>query len=232
MPQTVQFKGIREGLLVSLSGDGDWPEVESALVEQLAAQGDFLRGAKLILNVENHVINAAAMGHLRDQLSDMGLTMWAVLTNSPTTEQNAQALGLATRIHQGPADSPASKRMDYHNEDEAIFIKRTLRSGASIKFDGHVVVMGDVNPGAEIIAGGNVMVWGKLRGLVHAGAAGNSEAVVCALVLVPTQLRIDDKIAISPAEGRKKYPEMALIKDDKVVAEPWLDDRKIRVSKR
>ena len=88
--------------------------------------------------------------------------------------------------------------------------------------------MGDVNPGAEVIAGGNVLVWGKLRGMVHAGALGDSEAVVCALVLAPTQLRINNKIAISPAEGRKKHPEMALVRDGKVVAEPWLEDRKIK----
>ncbi len=221
MRPTVQFKGIREGLLVSLSDDGEWPEVESALIEQLAAQGDFLRGAKLILNVDNHVINAASMGRLRDTISDMGLTLWAVLTNSPTTEQNAQSLGLATRIYQGPVDQTASVKENYLNEDEAIFIHRTLRSGNSINFDGHVVVLGDVNPGAEVIAGGNVLVWGKLRGMVHAGAAGNEEAVVCALLLSPTQLRISDKIAVSPAEGRKSQPEIALVRDGRVVAEPW-----------
>ena len=221
MRPNVQFKGIREGLLVTLSDNGEWPEVESVLVDQLAAQGDFLRGAKLILNVDNHVINAAAMGRLRDTISDMGLTLWAVLTNSPTTEQNAQALGLATKIHQGPVDQPPPPREDYLNEDEAIFIHRTLRSGNSINFDGHVVVLGDVNPGAEVIAGGNVLVWGKLRGMVHAGAAGNEEAVVCALLLSPTQLRISDKIAVSPAEGRKSQPEIALVRDGRVVAEPW-----------
>jgi septum site-determining protein MinC len=230
MSQTVQFKGIREGLLVTLSDNGEWSEVESALMTQLSAQGDFLRGAKLILNVDNHVINAASMGRLRDNLSDMGLTLWAVLTNSPTTEKNAQAMGLATKIHQGPTEERRPRQEVYKSEDEAIFVRRTLRSGASINFDGHVIVMGDVNPGAEVIAGGNVMVWGKLRGMVHAGAPENSEAVVCALVLAPTQLRIGEKIAISPEKGRKKYPEMALVKDGKVVAEPWVDDRKIRKS--
>mgnify|MGYP000747380056 CR=1 FL=1 len=95
MRPSVQFKGIREGLLVTLSDGEEWPEVEQALMEQLSAQGDFLRGAKLILNVDNYVINAASMGRLRDTISDMGLTLWAVLTNSPTTEQNAQALGLS-----------------------------------------------------------------------------------------------------------------------------------------
>ncbi|MEJ2484833.1 MAG: septum site-determining protein MinC [Anaerolineales bacterium] len=221
MRPSVKFKGIREGLLVTLS-DGEWPEVEHALIDQLDAQGDFLRGAKIILNVENHVIHAAALGKLRDQLSDKGITLWAILTNSPTTEQNAQALGMATRIYQGPVEQAARTKEKNLDGDEAILIHRTLRSGARIDFDGHIIVIGDVNPGAELIAGGNVIVWGKLRGMVHAGAHGNTGAVVCALGLLPTQLRIGDKIAISPTDRDEIRPEMAFIRDDKVVAEPWM----------
>jgi septum site-determining protein MinC len=226
MRPKVQFKGIREGLLVTLS-DGEWPEIELALMEQLDAQGEFLRGAKLILNVENHVINAAALGKLRDHLSDKGLTLWAVLTNSPTTETNAQAMGMATRIYQGPVDQAPKVRDKKLEGDEAILIHRTLRSGASIKFDGHIIVIGDVNPGAEIIAGGNIMVWGKLRGMVHAGANGNTKAVVCALGLTPTQLRIGDKIAVSPSDGGTIRPEMAFIRENKVVAEPWMNQGQV-----
>jgi len=86
-----------------------------------------------------------------------------------------------------------------------------------------VVVIGDVNPGAEIIAGGDVVVWGKLRGLVHAGAYGDREAVVCALEMIPTQLRIADLITVSPAGPRdvEPIPEMASIKDGQIVAESW-----------
>lgn len=225
MRPTVQFKGIREGLLVTLGDEGQWPEMEQALLEQLEAQGEFLRGAKLILNVENHAINAASLGRLRDQISDLGVSLWAVLTNSPMTEQNAQALGMATRIHQGPAADPPTVRRRDPEEDEAIFVQRTLRSGASINFDGHVVVFGDVNPGAEVIAGGNILVWGKLRGMVHAGAAGNNQAVVCALVLTPTQLRIGDVIAVSPTEGNRPGPEMAMVQDGVVVAKLWEYDQ-------
>jgi septum site-determining protein MinC len=222
MQPKVELKGIREGLLVSL-GDGEWKLVEEALLNQLKAQGNFLRGAKLILDVENHIIKAADLGSLRDTLSEMGITLWAVLTNSPTTETNAQALGMATRIHK-PAHESRSQSSSNMDGDEAILIQRTIRSGNSINFDGHVVIIGDVNPGGEVIAGGNVVVWGKLRGMVHAGAAGNSGAVVCALVLSPTQLRIGDKIAVSPTEGDRLRPEMALVRDDRVVAEPWLND--------
>ncbi|MBK7894707.1 MAG: septum site-determining protein MinC [Anaerolineaceae bacterium] len=83
-----------------------------------------------------------------------------------------------------------------------LILKETLRSGRSIYHEGHVVVIGDVNPGAEIVASGDVIVWGRLRGLVHAGALGDETAVICALELTPTQLRIADQIAISPDEKR------------------------------
>ncbi|MCB2180268.1 septum site-determining protein MinC [bacterium] len=225
MHPNVQFKGIREGLLVTLS-NGEWPDLEEALLTELSAQGDFLRGAKLIINVDNHVIKAAVLGKLRDRLSDLGVTLWAVLTNSPTTEKNAQALGLATKIYQGPVHTPDTPKAPQADGDEALLVQKTLRSGSRINYDGHVVVIGDVNPGAEIISGGNVVVWGKLRGMVHAGVHGNLDAVVCALVLQPTQLRIGDKISVSPSGSKPRQPEIALIRDGNVVAEVWSPDTK------
>ncbi|HID62274.1 MAG TPA: septum site-determining protein MinC [Anaerolineae bacterium] len=104
-----------------------------------------------------------------------------------------------------------------------ILVRRTLRSGQVVQHPGHVVVIGDVNPGAEIIAGGDVVVWGKLRGVVHAGATGNDGAVVCALSLTPLQLRIGNHIARAPEgrEGLPERPEMASVQDGEIVAEPW-----------
>jgi septum site-determining protein MinC len=104
---------------------------------------------------------------------------------------------------------------------EAVFLQRTLRSGQSVRHPGHVVVLGDVNPGAEIVAGGHVLVWGRLRGVVHAGAAGDASATVAALDLAPTQLRIAGQIAVSPQRRGAVRPEVALIRDGQLVAEPW-----------
>lgn len=222
MRPKVQIKGIREGLLVTV-GEGNWPEVEYAMLEQLDHQGDFLKGAKLILDVENHILNAATMGKLRDTLSDKGLSLWAILSHSPMTEQTAQTLGIATRIHKVNPDREARLVDTAVDGDEAILIRRTLRSGSSVQHLGHVVVIGDVNPGAEVIAGGDVIVWGRLRGMVHAGAEGNQDAVVCALDLSPTQLRIAGLIAIPPQERSQVEPEIALIRGDQVVAEAWKD---------
>ena len=107
--------------------------------------------------------------------------------------------------------------------DAAKWVKGPLRSGVKIQYDGDVVVMGDVNPGAEIVAGGSVIIWGRLRGVVHAGAQGNEKAVVCALELAPTQLRIAGGIAVSPKKQGKKQPEVAHLKDGQLVAVPWQD---------
>ncbi|MGD8458562.1 MAG: septum site-determining protein MinC [Anaerolineales bacterium] len=220
MHAKVQIKGIREGLLVSL-GEGEWPEIQQSLLEKIDNQGDFLRGAKMILNVENHILNAAVMGELRDELSEKGVSLWAVLSNSPTTEQTAQTLGLATRIHQAQYDADTRPVESNISGEEAILIRRTLRSGNSIEFSGHVIVIGDVNPGAEIIADGDIVVWGRLRGMVHAGADGDEKAIVCAMDLAPTQLRIADKIAIPPQERGQPKPEIAIVRGDQVVAESW-----------
>jgi len=104
-----------------------------------------------------------------------------------------------------------------------VLVRRTLRSGQVVQHPGHVVVIGDVNPGAEIIAGGDVVVWGKLRGIVHAGATGDDGAVVCALSLAPPQLRIGNYIARAPEgrEGLPERPEMASVQGGEIVAEPW-----------
>lgn len=225
MPPTVQIKGIREGLLVTL-GEGEWDDISEDLNKELDQQADFLSGAKLILDVENHALSAASMGKLRDDISEKGLTLWAILSHSSITEKNAQALGLATRVHQSSPDEEKGDQGVDLNEDEGILVRKTLRSGSSIQYPGHVTVIGDVNPGAEIIAGGDIVVWGRLKGMAHAGAEGDINAVVCALYLSPTQLRIADLISVTPQDDDERRPEIALVRDHKVVAEPWISSRK------
>lgn len=216
----VQIKGIREGLLITVR-EGDWSEAKTALQEHIKGQSEFLRGARLILDVGNHIIHAAELGQLQDMLTEDGLSLWAVLSDSPVTQQNAQSLGLATRINK-----PLPERSTHPIEtrltgEEAVLVRRTLRSGYSLQYSGHVVVIGDVNPGGEIVAGGDVVVWGRLRGMVHAGAEGDEDAVVCAMDLAPTQLRIAGHISTTPIRRGNIQPELARIIDGQVVAEPW-----------
>jgi len=196
----VQIKGMRDGLLVSL-GDASWTVIHQALIERIEQQPAFFQGARLALDVGNQALKSADLTALRDHLSERGIMLWAVLSNSPTTENTAQLLGLATRIHKArPPELQTAKGID---DETALWLNKTIRSGTRIEFAGHIVVLGDVNPGAEVIAGGSVIVWGRLRGVVHAGAHGNRQAVVCALDMSPTQLRVAEEIAVSP-ERRSK----------------------------
>lgn len=221
MQPNVEIKGIREGLLFNL-GDGEWDEVQAALLEHIDQQAEFLQGARVAIDVGNHILKAVELSRLRDEISERGITLWAVISNSPTTEKTAQTLGLATRL-----SKPRPER-DMHTLDttiqggeQAVLVQRTLRSGYSLVFPGHVVIIGDVNPGAQVTAGGNIIVWGRLRGVVHAGAEGDEEAIVCALDLTPTQLRIAEKIAIPPKGRGKPQPEVARLQDGQVTAEQW-----------
>ena len=217
----IMIKGIREGLLITL-GEGEWEAARQVLLDHLDQQGAFLKGARLALDVGNQVLKAVELSQLRSEISERELTLWAVISNSPTTEKTAQTLGLATRLSKPRPDLVAPlPQTRFQDGDPAILVHRTLRSGFSIQNSGHVVIVGDVNPGAEIIAGGDVMVWGRLRGMVHAGAQGDQHAVVCALDLSPTQLRIANQIVITPKRRGKPQPEMASIRNGQVVSEFW-----------
>jgi septum site-determining protein MinC len=215
----IQIKGIRDGLLVTL-GEASWSDLVSELLQSIESKSSFFQGARVVLDVGAVDLRVADLSSLRDQLSERGISLWAVLSESNVTETTAQNLGLATRISKPrPAETaPAAPQLP---ADAAKWVKGPLRSGASICYEGNVVVLGDVNPGAEIIASGSVIIWGRLRGVVHAGAEGDDTAVVCALELLPTQLRIAGEIAVSPKKQGKTQPEVARLKNGHLTAEPW-----------
>jgi septum site-determining protein MinC len=104
---------------------------------------------------------------------------------------------------------------------ETALIYRHLRSGQKFFTRGNVVILGDINPGAEVIAGGNILVMGALKGMAHAGALGDETSVVAAFRLSPIQLRIANHIT-RPPDGEKivvNNPELARIRAGKVVIE-------------
>jgi septum site-determining protein MinC len=224
MSDLIAIKGIKEGLLVTVSDAGGWAETSQALLARIDQTADFFKGARVALAVGGRALNAADLGRLRDALSDRGVSLWAVLSDSPLTTNAAQALGLNVAL---PTSAPQTRSVPEREidpeeaRDEAVLVRHTLRSGRSVRHPGHVIVVGDVNPGAEIVAGGDIVVWGRLRGVAQAGANGDERAVVCALDLSPTQLRIADHIATSPARKGDPKPEMARVKNGQIVAERW-----------
>jgi septum site-determining protein MinC len=107
--------------------------------------------------------------------------------------------------------------------DKTVFHRGTLRSGRRIESDGHIIVLGDVNPGAELSAAGNIVVMGSLRGFVQAGRDGDDQRCVVALKLQPTQIRIGKWITRPPDEGHEGpgYPEIAVVKENRIIIEPY-----------
>ena len=103
---------------------------------------------------------------------------------------------------------------------ETTFHKGSLRSGQRIEVEGSIVVIGDVNSGAEVIAADNVVVIGTLRGLAHAGAKGNKEAIIAASTLDAVQLRISNIVKeIDRDEEEVREHTYIYINDDKIIIE-------------
>jgi len=216
----VQIKGIRDGLLATFS-DAAWEDQRVALLSQIDERPSFFQGARLALDVGSQILKVNDLVDLRDRLSERNVSLWAVVSESPTTEQTSQLLGLATRISK-PRPEEQRQFADTITDDTALFVNKTLRSGTRIEFPGHVVVMGDINPGAEIIADGNVIIWGRVRGMIHAGAKGDRSAFICALDLSATQLRIADEVSAMLKPQKDPKPEVASINSEgRLQAELW-----------
>lgn len=220
--ERINIKGTSDGLIITL-GAGGWQGLLVELEQRLSEKASFFKGGRVGLAVGPRQLTRSELEQVGTVLDRHNVTLWAVESESFGTQEAAAELGLEIGLGL-PVRTPAAPVAAPLGQNEAILIQRTLRSGQVINHPGHVVVIGDVNPGAEIRAGGSVIVWGRLRGTVHAGLAeGQGEnAVVCALQLSPPQLRIGDTMARSPADGEHEIvPEMASVQDGQIVAEPW-----------
>jgi len=231
MDDSITLKGIREGLLVTIKPDGRWSDVIGRLMTLIDSQGGFFRGAQITLALGPREVRRHELANVRKLLEKRDVVLLGVLSESASTQGAARKLDLKTDLTrvelepEEPVEALPLRPPPIDPEErgtEGVLIHRTLRNGRTIHSNGHVVVVGDVNAGAMIVAAGDVIVWGKLRGTVHAGANGDESAVVCALYLAPTQLRIAGHITISPEDKRRKpKPEMALVRNGRIEAEAW-----------
>lgn len=188
-PNSIRIKGVPEGLLVTLP-EGEWDIVQSMLLGQIADNEIFFRGAALKLDVGNRVLRVSELGFLRKHLLELGISLVAIFSTSSTTEQTAQLLGIETKkAAQKNEVGGISKKHNDHYEPTLI-LEHGLNAGSRIVHGGHIVILADVQVGSEIIASGSVIVWGRLRGSIHAGSEGSDLAFVCALEMMPAQLRI------------------------------------------
>jgi septum site-determining protein MinC len=219
----ITIKGTSYGLVIHI-GPGSWDGLMAELATRLEQTASFFKGGRVALQVGPRQLEDHELEKIGVLLKSHQMTLWAVVGEAEETQQAAASLGLETQLALSRVSPATSEETDRTiiEEREAVLVRRTLRSGQSIHHSGHVIVIGDVNPGAEIIAGGDVLVWGKLRGTVHAGAGGDDGAIVCALGLAPTQLRISGYIARSPSgQMQDVMPEVASVQGGQIVVELW-----------
>ena len=201
----VRLKGTAEGLRLR-PGQRPWDEVLQALEEHLEASRGFFRGGKVVVELEGRGVEPEALEALRALLEAHGLTLWAVLGGDEATARTVRAHGIRAQV---PAE-------EEETGGAALFLRRTLRSGQRLQFPG------DEFRARIDVAGGNVLVWGRVRGLVHAGAFGDRGAMIWALDLNPAQLRIADLIGRPPEQRRGRVrPERAYAEGDRIIVEAW-----------
>ncbi len=222
----VTIKGIKNGILVELDQGEEWLRLTEELARQIDERSKFYAGANVTLSLGERPVPRHELTSLKALLDRRGMVIWSVMSESETTIEAAHTLDLKTNVANTVptknAAAPASQQATAEPVAAGMVVKRTLRSGQRVQSTGHVVIVGDINPGAQVIAVGDVIVWGRLRGTVHAGTEGDETAVVCALDMSPTQLRIAGHIVTSPEDNRRKpQPEMALVRDGQIVVESW-----------
>ena len=214
----ITLKGTPQGILLTPQIE-DWDAVLQGVRNALVDAAAFFRGGRVIVDMATRPITENQLLALRKLLDEHDIELWAVLTQEEHSTHIVRAHGIRTRL---PKVVSRTETPSPELQGNAKFVDRTLRSGQRLDFPGHIVILGDVNPGAEIVAGGNIIVWGKVRGMVHAGAFGDKNTVVCALDLAPAQLRIAGFISRTPdARRRKLQPEVAFISENHIIARPW-----------
>ncbi len=229
----ITIKGLREGLLI-VFGEEPWLIQMHELEGKLEANAHFFKGGRIALDAKSLVLTVDDLQRVIALLTKYEVNIWAILAQNEITSARAQKLGLATTIATPPREAarqdngePAEEYAVGSPEAEGtdgLLVRRRVRSGQVLRHPGHIVVIGDVNPGAQLIAGGDIIVWGKLQGLAHAGALGDPNAVICALELAPNLLRIADAARSSlsvPKREHNKHPEMAKIDHQEIKIVAW-----------
>jgi septum site-determining protein MinC len=224
--KAVSIKGTSDGLVITL-GEGPLAEILTEMQADLTSRASFFVGGRVALRVGDRPLSVEQISGIGATMEQIGITLWAIESAHPATLVAAEELGLETSLKTTPPRVPAVPKQIPREELAGIVVRRTLRSGQALHHAGHITLLGDVNPGAEVVAGGDIVVWGKLRGTAHAGAMGDDGAVICALQLAPSQIRIGAHIARPPDRGRPpRAPEMASVLEDDIVVERWTKGRR------
>jgi septum site-determining protein MinC len=234
----ITIKGRGDGVAIEL-GIGDWSHLVANLDGRLEQAAGFFRGGKVSLDTGSRPLIEPELDQVCAIFHKYSLSVGMIRTGSERTFQSAMTLGLACTL-----DNPDTEVQneavcaDSNQEEQSYFVYRgNLRSGHVLRRQESVVIIGDVNPGGHVVSSGDIIIWGRLRGVAHAGAEGDVNVIVSALMLEPTQIRIANIVAVGPGQsnGRPRekrkaddpiVPQVAFVDEDKLVIRPWQHARR------
>ncbi|MDF2892645.1 MAG: minC [Clostridia bacterium] len=212
-------KGTKEGLYILIKEDMDLDKIKDNLKDKIKPSKRFFEGAKIV-NFKGKKLTREEFDELKDLVeNDYGMSVLGDYTQDTDLLSDKEEA----------KENTAYEKLPYDNviQDKVLMVRATVRSGQLIEYNGNIVIIGDVNPGAQIKATGSIVVMGTMRGVAHAGSNGDYGAFVSALNLLPAQIRIGDIITRSP-DGlgiRTSVPEMAVVKRGLILVEPYLPNR-------
>jgi septum site-determining protein MinC len=217
----IYLKHDDEQMLLVLPGQAEinadlpWSETWQELKHLLQTKEQSWQvGTNVCLVAKDRLLDARQLQTIAETLNDVKLSLLTVSTNRRQTAVAAATSGYS--VQQQAAAQPLIKTATDSEEISALadplYLQSTVRSGVEIRHPGTIIIFGDLNPGGKAIAAGDILVWGRLRGIAHAGAQGNAQSRITALQMEFTQLRIADAVARAPKiRPRRLSPELAFM---------------------
>lgn len=215
----VRLKSEDDRLLLILPTETETPVITSwsdlylQLKQRLNAGERFWQPqASVHLIAQDRLLDVRQLQAIADALCENQLCLKLVSTSRRQTAVAAATAGYS--VEQVPPSSSLNQKPTNPSRvlAEPLYLQTTVRSGIEVRHPGSVVILGDLNPGGNVVAAGDILVWGRLRGVAHAGAQGNTQCLIMALQMEPTQLRIADSVARAPETLPSQfYPEVAYV---------------------
>ena len=176
----------------------------------------------LEINCQNLDLSCKDILELIEIASQNNCQVIGFCSTSPKTIISSNSLGYRSQfIIEKHSETTTKINNENSNLTKTHFHQGTVRSGEYLDIPGNLLILGDVNPGAIVSAEENIMIWGRLLGIAHAGSKGNSQATISALQLRPVQLRIAKKIARGPKDKPQLgIAEQASIDSGKIIISP------------
>lgn len=211
MDNSVIIKGDKYGIVLVMDRDMPFNDLLEKIAEKFSSAAKFYGNASMAISFRGRKLTVEEERQILDTIESN--TKLNIICVVDTDEERQEMFKKALEA-----------KMMAQKTGTGQFHKGTLRSGQVLESESSIIILGDVNPGAKVIAKGNVIVLGSLKGTIYAGVNGNENAFVVALYMNPVQIRIGDTIARSPDDAATKKnadmePKIAFVENGNIYIE-------------